>query len=260
MASTSVSFVQGTAFSTAKVTSTTVSMSQSPCVGGRPAGRLVCPVRRDRQRTECPTMSTAPGPARRGRSSSTTARATSRSAAVPGQLEGLRGNANHRVGGYWRRTCRARSRSTPASRRPAPAGWHGGGPGIELRGEQRGDQLGPGRAAGLRGRGDRRLAQARCRPRAAAPDSLYTERASTSSGSAFEEDITSGAAGAKAGTATLVKSTDWYAVVAASPPPPPPPARAPTADAGHPGAPTPPPPAPAQPPARLTRPERHGSD
>ena len=43
----------------------------------------------------------------------------------------------------------------------------------------------------------------------------YTERASTSSGSAFEEDITSGAAGAQAGTATLAKSTDWYAVVAA---------------------------------------------
>ena len=43
----------------------------------------------------------------------------------------------------------------------------------------------------------------------------YTTRASTSSGSAFEEDITSGAAGAQAGTATLAKSTDWYAVVAA---------------------------------------------
>jgi hypothetical protein len=43
----------------------------------------------------------------------------------------------------------------------------------------------------------------------------YTERASTSSGAAFEEDITSGAAGAQAGTATLAKSTDWYAVVAA---------------------------------------------
>ena len=42
----------------------------------------------------------------------------------------------------------------------------------------------------------------------------YTERASTSSGSAFEEDITSGAAGAQAGTATLAKSTDWYAVAA----------------------------------------------
>jgi hypothetical protein len=42
----------------------------------------------------------------------------------------------------------------------------------------------------------------------------YTQRASTGSGSAFEEDITSGAAGAQAGTATLAKSTDWYAVVA----------------------------------------------
>jgi hypothetical protein len=43
----------------------------------------------------------------------------------------------------------------------------------------------------------------------------YTERASTSSGSAFEEDGISGAAGAQVGTATLAKSTDWYAVVAA---------------------------------------------
>ena len=50
------------------------------------------------------------------------------------------------------------------------------------------------------------------------PDSsdgiTYTQRASTSRGSAYEEDITSGAAGAQAGTATLAKSTDWYAVVA----------------------------------------------
>ena len=43
----------------------------------------------------------------------------------------------------------------------------------------------------------------------------YTERASTSSGSAFEEDVISGAVGAQVGTATLAKSTDWYAVVAA---------------------------------------------
>jgi len=42
----------------------------------------------------------------------------------------------------------------------------------------------------------------------------YTARASTGSGSAFEEDIASGAAGAQTGTATLAKSTDWYAVVA----------------------------------------------
>ena len=42
----------------------------------------------------------------------------------------------------------------------------------------------------------------------------YTERESTPQGSAFEEDITAGAAGAQSGTATLAKSTDWYAVVA----------------------------------------------
>jgi hypothetical protein len=43
----------------------------------------------------------------------------------------------------------------------------------------------------------------------------YTVRSSTSSGSAFEEDITASAAGAQTGTATLKASADWYAVVAA---------------------------------------------
>src|SRR5213594_2725324 len=57
----------------------------------------------------------------------------------------------------------------------------------------------------------------------------YTPRAQTSNGSAFEEDITSSAAGAQQGTATLGAATDWYAVCAvfhphpdpASPPLPP---------------------------------------
>jgi chitodextrinase len=43
---------------------------------------------------------------------------------------------------------------------------------------------------------------------------VFTERASTTQGSAFDEDITSSAAGAQTGTATLAKATDWYAVVA----------------------------------------------
>src|SRR6266446_6933250 len=42
----------------------------------------------------------------------------------------------------------------------------------------------------------------------------YTARAQTSNGSAFEEDITSSAAGAQQGTATLGAATDWYAVCA----------------------------------------------
>ncbi|MEY9874745.1 chitodextrinase [Streptacidiphilus sp. MAP12-33] len=42
----------------------------------------------------------------------------------------------------------------------------------------------------------------------------YTARNHTASGSAFEEDIASGSAGAQHGTATLASSTDWYAVVA----------------------------------------------
>src|SRR5213596_527271 len=57
----------------------------------------------------------------------------------------------------------------------------------------------------------------------------YTARAQTANGSAFEEDITSSAAGAQQGTATLGAATDWYAVCAvfhphpdpASPPLPP---------------------------------------
>ena len=55
----------------------------------------------------------------------------------------------------------------------------------------------------------------------------YTPRAQTSNASAYEEDITSSAAGGQHGTATLASSTDWYAVcavfhprpAAASPPP-----------------------------------------
>src|SRR3989442_7986394 len=55
----------------------------------------------------------------------------------------------------------------------------------------------------------------------------YTARAQTSNGSAFEEDITSSAAGAQQGTASLGAATDWYAVCAvfhpypATPPVPP---------------------------------------
>jgi hypothetical protein len=55
----------------------------------------------------------------------------------------------------------------------------------------------------------------------------YTARAQTSNGSAFEEDITSSAAGAQQGTATLGAATDWFAGCAvfhaypATPPVPP---------------------------------------
>jgi hypothetical protein len=42
----------------------------------------------------------------------------------------------------------------------------------------------------------------------------FTARASTSNGSAFEQDVTSAAAGAQQGTATLANATDWYAVAA----------------------------------------------
>src|SRR5437870_2885882 len=55
----------------------------------------------------------------------------------------------------------------------------------------------------------------------------YTPRAQTAEGSAFEEDITSSAAGTQYGTATLASATNWYAVCAvfhpapAGPPEPP---------------------------------------
>src|SRR2546426_1571213 len=42
----------------------------------------------------------------------------------------------------------------------------------------------------------------------------YTPRAQTSNASAYEEDITSSAAGGQRGTATLASSADWYAVCA----------------------------------------------
>ena len=42
----------------------------------------------------------------------------------------------------------------------------------------------------------------------------FAARASTSSGSAYEQDVTSAAAGAQQGTATLGNATDWYAVAA----------------------------------------------
>src|SRR5437773_4701299 len=55
----------------------------------------------------------------------------------------------------------------------------------------------------------------------------YTPRAQTTSGSAYEEDITSSAAGPQHGTATLANVVEWYAVCAvfhaypATPPTPP---------------------------------------
>ena len=42
----------------------------------------------------------------------------------------------------------------------------------------------------------------------------FTPRASTSTGTAYEQDVTSAAAGAQQGTATLASATDWYAVAA----------------------------------------------
>src|SRR5216117_4040674 len=55
----------------------------------------------------------------------------------------------------------------------------------------------------------------------------YVPRAQTANGSSYEEDITSSAAGSQHGTATLASPTDWYAVCAvfhplpATPPEPP---------------------------------------
>jgi len=55
----------------------------------------------------------------------------------------------------------------------------------------------------------------------------YTSRAQSTNGASFEEDITSSAAGAQDGTATISSTTDWYAVCAvfhpypATPPVPP---------------------------------------
>src|SRR5207302_4600548 len=60
----------------------------------------------------------------------------------------------------------------------------------------------------------------------------YTPRAQTGNGSAYEEDITSSAAGGQQGTATLASATDWYAVCAVFRPLPPPPPGAPATPTG----------------------------
>src|SRR6059058_1077035 len=60
----------------------------------------------------------------------------------------------------------------------------------------------------------------------------YTPRAQTGNGSAYEEDITSSAAGGQQGTATLASATDWYAVCAVFRPLPAPPPGAPSTPAG----------------------------
>jgi len=60
----------------------------------------------------------------------------------------------------------------------------------------------------------------------------YTPRAQTGNGSAYEEDITSSAAGGQQGTATLASATDWYAVCAVFRPLPAPPPGAPSTPTG----------------------------
>src|SRR5437773_6347986 len=60
----------------------------------------------------------------------------------------------------------------------------------------------------------------------------YTPRAQTGNGSAYEEDITSSAAGGQQGTATLASATDWYAVCAVFPPLPATPPGAPSTPTG----------------------------
>src|SRR5438128_1844570 len=60
----------------------------------------------------------------------------------------------------------------------------------------------------------------------------YTPRAQTGNGSAYEEDITSSAAGGQQGTATLASATDWYAVCAVFHSLPAPPPGAPSTPTG----------------------------
>src|SRR5439155_653354 len=60
----------------------------------------------------------------------------------------------------------------------------------------------------------------------------YTPRAQTGNGSAYEEDITSSAAGGQQGTATLASATDWYAVCAVFHPLPATPPGAPSTPTG----------------------------
>ena len=210
-ASTSVSFVQGTAFSTAKVTSTTVSMSKPVSAGDllvgwfaqyAVTGNVQVSDNVNGAWTRAPSSEQfsngqgdialyylAGSKAAAGGIKITVSAATA--AYLQGTVAEYSGIAatGPLVGMAVARASSSAVNSGATSSVPAGQLVYA----AEVTGVSPGAVPTPGSSAGL----------------------TYTERASTSSGSAFEEDITSGAAGAQAGTATLVKSTDWYAVVAA---------------------------------------------
>ena len=210
-ASTSVSFVQGTAFSTAKVTSTTVSMSKPVSAGDLLVGwfaqyavtgnvqvsdnvngawtRAPSSEQFNNGQGDIALYYLAGSKAAAGGIKITVSAATA--AYLQGTVAEYSGIAatGPLVGMAVARASSSAVNSGATSSVPAGQLVYA----AEVTGVSPGAVPTPGSSAGL----------------------TYTERASTSSGSAFEEDITSGAAGAEAGTATLVKSTDWYAVVAA---------------------------------------------
>ena len=210
-ASTSVSFVQGTAFSTAKVTSTTVSMSKPVSAGDllvgwfaqyAVTGNVQVSDNVNGAWTRAPSSEQfsngqgdialyylAGSKAAAGGIKITVSAPTA--AYLQGTVAEYSGIAatGPLVGMAVARASSSAVNSGATSSVPAGQLVYA----AEVTGVSPGAVPTPGSSAGL----------------------TYTERASTSSGSAFEEDITSGAAGAQAGTATLVKSTDWYAVVAA---------------------------------------------
>ena len=141
--------------------------------GGRPASRLVCPVRRDRQRTgvrQC-LRRLDPAPSSEQFSNGQGDIALYYLARFEGRR---RRDQNHRVGGYGGVPA-GHGRGVLRHRGYRPASWHSGGPGIELRGEQRGHQLGPDRTARLRGPGDRRLARRGADPGQQRRDRLHRE-------------------------------------------------------------------------------------
>jgi hypothetical protein len=209
-ASTSVSFVQGTAFSTAKVTSTTVSLTKPVLAGDllvgwfaqyAVAGSVQVSDNVNGAWTRAPSSEQFSGSkgdialyylagAKAAASGITITVSASAAAYFQGAVAEYSG-----VAATGPLVAMAVARGSSSAVNSGATGSVPAGQLVyaaEVTGVSPGAVPAPGSSAGI----------------------TYTERASTSSGSAFEEDVTSGAAGAQAGTATLAKSTDWYAVAA----------------------------------------------
>ena len=132
-------------------------VADRPGSSGRPAGGLVRSVRGRWQRAGVRQRQRRLDP--RVRQRAVRRHQRRHRALLPGWLAGGRRRNHHHGVGVRRGVLPGRGRGVLQRRHVQPAGSGGGIPGIRHRGEQRGDQLGPGGTADLCGRGDGRVAR-----------------------------------------------------------------------------------------------------